>query len=244
MSGSFADKYRIQQIHALLSAKSKLSVDDMLAVQKDVYAAYDKFLAQQIVQMHPGKDEAVQAAVDILRHWNGQMDKNEPAPLITELLSNELAASLPRSLVLATAKPKPAPPAAAGKGSRMVGLSLPHTRPQVIESLLRERPAGWVAKDDWDAYLLAAFRAALDQGRKLQGSPASKWRWGRALHWKFEHPVGKQLPVVDYFFNIGPVEMSGSGTTVKQTTLTLGPSERMVADLGDLGSIGTESGDR
>jgi penicillin amidase len=174
----------------------------------------------------------VQSAVDILRHWNGQMDKDEPAPLITELLSNELAASLPRSLVLAAAKPKPAPPPA-GKGSRVVGFSLPHTRPQVIESLLRERPAGWVPKDDWDAYLLAAFRAALDQGRKLQGSPASKWRWGRALHWKFEHPVGKQIPLVDYFFNIGPVEMSGSGTTVKQTTLTLGPSERMVADLGD-----------
>ena len=27
--------------------------------------------------------------------------------------------------------------------------------------------------------------------------------------------------------------MSGSGTTVKQTTATLGPSERMVADLGN-----------
>lgn len=232
VSGSFADKYRIQQIHALLRAKSKLTVADMLAVQKDVYAAYDKFLAQQIIQMHPAKDQAVEAAVDILRHWNGQMEKDEAAPFITELLSNELAASLPRSLVLAAAIPKPAPRPPAGNAP-VVGLSLPHTRPQVIESLLRERPAGWVPKDDWDAYLLASFRAALDQGRKLQGSPPSKWRWGRALHWKFEHPVGKQLPLVDYFFNIGPVEMSGSGTTVKQTTLTLGPSERMVADLGD-----------
>ena len=55
VSGSFADKYRIEQIHALLGAKSKLTVDDMLAVQKDVYAAYDKFLAQQIVQLHPGQ---------------------------------------------------------------------------------------------------------------------------------------------------------------------------------------------
>jgi penicillin G amidase len=36
------------------------------------------------------------------------------------------------------------------------------------------------------------------------------------------------------FFNIGPVEMSGSGTTVKQTTGSLGPSERMVVDFGQL----------
>jgi penicillin amidase len=40
--------------------------------------------------------------------------------------------------------------------------------------------------------------------------------------------------LVAAFFDIGPVEMSGAGTTVKQTTATLGPSERMVVDLGDL----------
>jgi penicillin amidase len=56
------------------------------------------------------------------------------------------------------------------------------------------------------------------------------------LQWTLAHPVGKQFPFVDRFFDIGPVEMSGSGTTVKQTTTTLGPSERMVVDLGNLDS--------
>ena len=54
------------------------------------------------------------------------------------------------------------------------------------------------------------------------------------LQWKLEHPLGRQLPFVDRFFNIGPVEMSGSGTSVKQTTAVVGPSERMVVDFGDL----------
>jgi penicillin amidase len=54
------------------------------------------------------------------------------------------------------------------------------------------------------------------------------------LQWNFLHPIGKQLPFVARFFDLGPVEMSGSGTTVKQTTSTLGPSERMVVDLGNL----------
>jgi len=172
--------------------------------------------------------------VDILRRWNGQMDKDQAAPFITELLNNEFVTNLPRLLLLTAAAPKPATPTKPLKDTRIIGLSLPHPRQQVIESLLRNRPAGWVANDDWNAYLLAAFHAALEQGRKLQGSPISKWRWGRALHWKFEHPVGKQIPLADYFFNLGPVEMSGSGTTVKQTTLSLGPSERMVVDFGDL----------
>ena len=238
VSGSFADKYRIEQIHALLnkkiSAKSKLSVQNMLDIQKDVYSAYDKFLAEQIVRLHPSKSEAEREAVDILRRWNGQMDKDQAAPFITELLNTELSTNLPR-LLLRAAAPKNTKATAAQppKGARLVGFSLPHPRPQVIESLLRERPSGWVPNNDWDAYLLAAFHAALEQGRKLQGSPISKWGWGHALHWKFEHPVGKQIPLADYFFNLGPVEMSGSGTAVKQTTLTLGPSERMVVDLGN-----------
>jgi penicillin amidase len=238
VSGSFADKYRIEQIHALLNkkiaAKSKLSVTDMLEIQKDVYSAYDKFLAEQIVRLHPSKSETERQAVDILRRWNGQMDKDQAAPFITELLNTELSANLPRLLLpIAAPKNTKATPAQPPKGTRLVGFSLPHPRPQVIESLLRERPSGWVPNNDWDAYLLAAFHAALEQGRKLQGSPISKWRWGHALHWKFEHPVGKQIPLAGYFFNLGPVEMSGSGTAVKQTTLTLGPSERMVVDLGN-----------
>lgn len=53
------------------------------------------------------------------------------------------------------------------------------------------------------------------------------------LRWKIEHPVARQLPFLGFFFNIGPVEMSGSGTSVKQTTAVIGPSERMVVDLGD-----------
>jgi len=45
--------------------------------------------------------------------------------------------------------------------------------------------------------------------------------------------VGGELPLLGPYFNIGPVEMSGSSTTIKQTTLRLGPSMRFAADLSD-----------
>lgn len=48
------------------------------------------------------------------------------------------------------------------------------------------------------------------------------------------HPVYSQLPVIGKYFNIGPVPMSGSATTVKQNVRHLGPSMRMVVDLGEL----------
>lgn len=245
VSGDYADKYRVDQIRALLAAKPKLTVDDMLAVQKDVYSAYDSFLARQVIAAaarHPASDSDVRSAIAVLDRWNGQMDKDESAPMMTELLDQGLARSLIISAALSpppSPDPKPSTSAAkAGAHYRLAGSTgFPDIvpRPQVIETLLTRRPSGWVASDDWDAWLMQNFDAAVTRGRALQGRPVSKWRWGRMHAWNIAHPVGKELPLVNGFFDIGPVEMSGSGTTVKQTTLSLGPSERMVVDLGNLG---------
>lgn len=218
VEGSFADRYREQQIRNLLHAKSKLNVDDMLAIQKDVYSAYDFFLAQQAVVAfdHKGSNDAlVRDAISQLRNWNGQMDKNAAAPAITELLNAQLGLSL-----------------APSAGKKKIADLRP--RPQIIEALFRQRPSGWVQKDDWDGWILENLAAALKIGRTREGGRIGSWHWGQLLRWNIAHPVGKQLPFVNRFFDIGPVEMSGAGTSVKQTTLELGPSERMVVDLGDL----------
>src|SRR5579875_481667 len=242
VGGDYSDKYRIEQIRALLSKKPKLTVDDMLAVQKDVYSAYDYFLAQQVIAAarHAGGNQELRAVVSVLEHWNGQMDEDEAAPMMTELLDQQLGRMLVMSATL-PAEPAPAakPSTSAAKAGghyRLAAAPSPSIvpRPQAIETLLRERPPGWVANDDWNTWLMQNFAAALARGRLLEGTPVSKWRWGRMHEWNLAHPVGKQLPLVNGFFDIGPVEMSGAGTTVKQTTTALGPSERMVVDLGDL----------
>jgi penicillin G amidase len=243
IGGSFADRYRIGQIRALLNVKGKLTVDDMLAVQKDVYSAYDRFLARQAVAAFDkcgSKDPLVREAIEALKRWNGQMEKDQAAPMIVELLHGEIGRALVlRSMQPAINKAGEEATRANPKAKQGVLFAAPRVpdilpRPQVVESLLRARPGGWVAKDDWDAWLLEKLSGALTLGRMRQGTPVSKWRWGRLLQWNIVHPVGKQLPVADRFFNIGPVEMSGAVTTVKQTTATLGPSERMVVDLGGI----------
>jgi penicillin amidase len=214
--GTFADTYRVTQIRSLLSAKRKLTVDDMLAVQKDVYSAYDHFLAKQIVAAYQkigSKNDLALEAIDILRKWNGQMEKSDAAPVITQFVSKAIGVKLTSAL-----------------HTRYSGIP----RPQIIQTMLQTRPTSWVPQDNWDAFIIDCFNSALNIARGQLGSPVGKWRWGQMLHWKLDHPVGKQLPFVDGLFDIGPVEMSGSGTTVKQTTPRLGPSERMVVDFGDL----------
>ena len=248
VDGSFADRYRIEQIRARLGASRRLTVQQMLAVQKDVYSAYDRFLAREAVgafDKHGSSDAMVRDAIAVLRTWNGQMDKDEAAPMITQLLDHHIARSLVaimmQPVTVKAAKPEgashPLSPAGQAAPKEHYELSvLPDLfpRPQIIQTVLETRPKGWIAKEYWDAWILQNLSTALEEGRKRQGSPVSKWRWGRLLQWNLEHPVGKELPLVDRFFDIGKVAMSGAGTTVKQTTSTLGPSERMVVDLGDL----------
>jgi penicillin amidase len=246
VSGNFADRYRVNQVRARLAAVRRLSVDDMLAIQKDVYSAFDWFLARQAmaaVDKSDSSDRSMNQAISILRRWNGQMDRNLAAPVITELFYDELADWLTESLLKPDAVQRVLkeqwPYGGNGQsGTRSAALDNGFTpdivpRPEIIQTLLERRPSGWVPKDDWNAWLVKRFAAALEVGRKLQGSPVSHWRWGRMLQWKLIEPVGNGIPLASSFFDIGPVPMSGSSTTVKQTTSGLGPSERMVVDLGD-----------
>lgn len=217
VNGVFADRYRIEQIRARLNAKSKLTVEDMLAIEKDVYSAYHHYVASRIVAAaaKKGTKGELAEAVGVLKTWNGQMEKDEAAPFITDLAHTEMARWLVRALA-----------------PKVDVLRLP--RPQVIQGLLRTQPPGWVPNNDWDAWLLARLQDALLEGRKRQGSPLTRWKWGEALSWTIAHPVGNEIPLVRGFFNIGPVAMSGAATTVKQTGHNFGPSMRMVVDWGAL----------
>lgn len=230
VGGGYADRYRVEQINALLRVKPRLSVEDNLAIQKDVYGSYDRFLARQAVaaiRKRNAADSDLRGATEVLERWNGQMEKDQAAPLITQLMHGAMARSLVMSLV-----PRSNGSPASGSNSSKVPDITP--RPQVVETLLRTRPGGWVQKDDWDSWIIEQLREALKEGRREQGSPMSKWRWGAKLQWNFIHPIASGRPLLEYFFDVGPVDVSGSGTTVKQTTSTLGPSERMVVDFGNL----------
>jgi penicillin amidase len=49
---------------------------------------------------------------------------------------------------------------------------------------------------------------------------------------QLRHPLSASLGWFDRFFSIGPVEMDGDATTVRQVTRNLGPSLRFIATPG------------
>jgi penicillin amidase len=223
VNGSFAPPNRANQIRALLSARNGWRAEDLLAVQKDVYSAFDRYLAGEVVKAYdknspqnanPSRTTTMDSAMALLRGWNGQMDKELAAPFLISLVYQHVRTAIAES-------------AAPGKGLAYT----PQMSAAVVEKLLRERPAGWFP--DYDAMLSAALQGAVEEASRIQGSEPTRWQYGAWLRVSIQHPILHRVPWIGPSLDIGPVPMSGSSLTVKQTTRTLAPSMRMNADLGD-----------
>ena len=100
--------------------------------------------------------------------------------------------------------------------------------PAVVEEILDRGSRGWF--QDTDALLLRALSQGIQDGRRSQGSNVKRWNYGVYNQLTIRHPVVDKLPLLGPYFNVGPVEMSGSSTSIKQT------------DDSDPASRGTEAG--
>jgi penicillin G amidase len=224
VNGNFAPTPRVLRIREMLGAKNGWRAEDMLTVQGDIFSSFSTFLAKQIVvavDKLNAHNVSLDPAVKLLRDWNGRMDQNMAAPFLITLVYQHV-----RSAIADVAAP--------GKGQTYEF----NMGPAVTERLLRERPAGWF--EDYDAMLLRALMDAIDEGKRIQGRNVDRWSYGKYLRVEIDHPIihkaMEKLPLIGKpldFFEIGPVPMSGSSTTIRQTTRVLSPSMRMNADLAD-----------
>lgn len=217
IAGHFSPPYRQRQIDALLHTRKGWKPEDMLVIQKDVYSAFAHFLAQQAVAAVARKGAAnpsLDQAVELLKPWNGQMEKGTAAPLLATLLSQHL-----RRQVVDRAAPK------------QPATFKWEMDPAVIQRLLTERPKDWFP--DYDKLLVEALADAFDEAVRIQGKTPSKWDYGLYNELTISHPIARGIRWIGPYFAIGPIPMSGSSTTVKQTGRRLGPSMRFVADLSN-----------
>ena len=171
----------------------------------------------QAVDKRKPTNLALPPAVDVLRMWNGQMERDSPAPLIASFVYQHLKRKIVDRI---------SPGRSEAYQDQM--------SQAVIQKLLTERPQGWF--DDWDKTLIGCLDDAIEEIRRQQGSEIANWRYGRYNELAIPHPILGRIPFIGEwleFANVGTVEMAGSSTTVKQTSKTLGPSMRFTADAND-----------
>lgn len=217
VGGEFAARYRAARIRELLEARDGWRPDEMLPIQMDIHDAFLEFLARQAEEAYAARgarSSELDTAIELLRAWDGRMEASGAAPLIAALLSQHLRKAIAE---------RASPGGGLLYGSRMAS--------EVVENLLRERPADWFG--DYDQLILRSLVDAVEEGRRMQGDDLERWQYGQVRVMPFAQPVVSRLPVIGSYFRFDPVPLPGSGDTVMQMTPEVGPSLRMAIQVGD-----------
>ena len=158
-------------------------------MQKDVYSAFSQFLAGQLVAAYDKRNAhnpGLDAAVALLRAWNGQMDKDLAAPFLVTLAYQHVRTRHRRER-RARQRRWPTSSRWRRRWSRNCCASGP--------------PAG---SRDYDDMLLRALADAVEEGRRMQGRDLKRWQYGDYLRLAINNPVIHQVPLVGQVFRYRP----------------------------------------
>ncbi|MBT9330061.1 penicillin acylase family protein [Paracidobacterium acidisoli] len=216
----WANPYRNERIWKWLSDKDKLTPQQMLTLQTDVYSEVDQEFAQRFAYAidHAGKaNSRLRQAADLMRTWNGVVGID----------------SAPAAIVAATKHalwPMLLQPKLGGDWALYEWAESQFAQEQIV----MHEPAAWLPKQyaSWDEFLAAA----VSQGLNEEHAPAdlSRWRYGYAHPVELEQPLFGLLPWFRGWTGIGVHPQSGDATTVKQAGRTFGPSQRFTIDWNDV----------
>ena len=222
----WSSPFRHQRINEVLSRRTKISIEDSMALQNDVVSIPARRLVALLTALH-SEDAATKAALKLLRNWDGTLDSSSPQAALEEVwLSRHLRVSVKQALLSKAAveifesiDPR----------TMLDALEHPETRFQSNPTEQRDR------------LLLDSLAAAYREMEKLQGPNSNQWQWGK-LHFNLcEHPLSPMLDGQNRAkMNTGPVPKHGGRYTVNASGYRTsdfrqmsGPSVRLVIDVGN-----------
>jgi penicillin amidase len=217
----WVDPYRAERVYMDLRGREKLSREDMLAIQTDVYSEVDQELAHRFayaIDRAAATDARLKQAADLLRSWDGRMSTDSAA---ASIIFRTRQALWPMIL-----EPK------LGKDIDAYSWSEKNFAEEeiIMHGSSSATPSPWLpnAYKDWDTLLAEAVRRGLANGH----APAdlSQWNYGQWHVVDLEHPIFQMLPFVKGWSGTGEQPLSGDTTTVKQVGRAFGPSQRFTMD--------------
>ncbi|MCL2881602.1 MAG: penicillin acylase family protein [Coriobacteriia bacterium] len=231
VSWNWSQPYRSERITQLLSAKDKLSVADMEAIQADYLDLHAKEFSPEFVKALKGADltNDEKQALSILNSWDFKASKDSGAPLIfnrwyeqaqKDLFNDKLSPDV---------------------------LALFEDEDFVTDQLLRTavagKPGAWIENSGGLQSLLdRSLKETLTTIKKEQGDDLSKWTWGAWHQVAFTNPLSSKAILKPLFNPRSPDPDNGSRTTIRAAgwddtgSTDLASTWRFIADLSDLSS--------
>lgn len=222
--------YRVRRISELLESQAKHSQESFIRLQGDIVSPMAREFLPLLLSV-PAVQEPAAQAHDLLRGWNGGMDRNRPEPLIFAAWYRELT-----RLVYADEL--------GGMFGEAWGL-----RPIFMYDVLTAKPA-WCddvtteAVEGCDEVIATAFVQAVAALAESYGPDPAEWRWGEAHPAHSRHQPFTHVPFLRRLFDIR-FPVGGGAFTINRAQYSIasarapfaaihGPSMRGIYDLDDL----------
>ena len=211
----FDPGWRAARITQLLTAKDKLSLQDLTAIQNDVISLPGREIGAAFANLSDS-DARTGNAVKRLKNWDGSMAANSVPAALYKVAFQDLIEDMFKD-----------------KLGDVYGQYLDEPRfyiPLVLK-LLKDPTNEWWGAGGRDALLQKALGQAVDSLGSKFGGNMDDWRWGRLHTLSFSHtPLGPALPFpLTLVLNQRTLERSGDGQTVAASSY----------DYGDTGFVQT-----
>jgi penicillin G amidase len=231
LSNEWGSPWRTERIYRVLESGKKLNTADMLALQTDVYSAFDRFCAERFVYAldhAQNLSKRAKQARDLMRDWDGRLLAESPAATIEYRSRQELVRLLLEPRLGAAPESDKAEPALSWKSYHWWMSSA------WLENVLLKHPKRWLPEKyaSYEDLLAAAVEAAVTD--KSAPRDLASWHWGQFSPVVIRHPVLSQVPFVGRWTSPGSNPQSGGSYTVKQVGRNFGPSERLTVDFSNL----------
>lgn len=215
LGDAWMNGYRAQRLEELLSDQDrKYQMSDFPAWHMDFQSIPGKqFAAMYRTIKHP--DPKVQAAIQRLVSWDGQLTANSIAGTLYLVTKQQMTHVLVAAQVGQEVRDK-----AVGGGLDPVVFA--HSEYQghdigLVMDLLHKPDSEWLRNAGGkDAVLKKSMELAVEWLSKNMGNSMDKWQWGKLHTVTFPHPMAVKKPL-DYIFNVGPFPIGGDTDTVCQT---------------------------
>ncbi len=220
------DPFRYQRIHSVLQSLSKVSIEDSMKLQNDIYSIPAKRLLA-LLQPLTSTDVNQQQALALLKNWDGYLHVDSAEAALHEVwFSRHLGFGFKKAILSEAAADT-------------------FSKPDINVMLnALENPDAWFgasAREKRDHLLLQSLGDAYQELIQLLGQNPSQWQWGQLLHNQLEHPLSSALNTDEReTLNIGPLPKGGSAYTPNMAAYRshdfrqmYGASVRIIVDVGD-----------
>lgn len=234
LASQWAAPYRTERIYQLLDSGKKFTAADMLAVQTDIYSAFDHLCAQHFaaaVQRTSSASPRAREAAELMRAWDGRLTVDSVAATLVTRARRNLWRLLLQPRLGPSDERDSLPSSVAVTGWRQYNWFL---SPVALETILTDQPPRWLPQNfaDYDQLLTAAVEATVSEPQAPED--LRSWRYGDQYPLEFNHPIFGRIPLLGRWTGPGLRPQSGGGTTVKQVGRSFGPSQRLTVDLASL----------